>query len=75
MRANTAYLATDVQTVQVGWGDVREWAKKVFASDAMEDVVLAAANVAMVGTVMFSLHKAMQMFGSAGFGMTAFGPF
>ena len=75
MQANTDYLTPDVQNLQVGWGEVRAWARKAFTSDAMEDFLLATANVALVATIVLSLHSAMQAFASTGFGVTAFGPF
>jgi len=75
MRANTECLAAEVQTVQVGWGDPRAWAKRVFTSEAMECLLLTTAIVAMLGTIGFSLHKAMQVSASTGLGITSFGPF
>jgi hypothetical protein len=67
--------AKEVQTVQVSWGDLRAWAKRVFTSEAMGLLLLTTAAVAMAGTIVFSLHKAMQVSASTGFGITSFGPF
>lgn len=61
MRADTECLAARVQNVQVGWEDLRAWAKRVFTSEAMVCPLLTSANVAMVGTILFPLHKAMQV--------------
>jgi hypothetical protein len=75
MRANTECLAAKVQTVQVGWGDLRAWAKRVFTSEATECLLLTSAIVAMFGTIVFSFHKAMQVSASTGLGITSFGVF
>jgi len=75
MQANTDYLTADVQNLQAAWGEVRAWARKVLTSDATEDFLLATANIALVGTIVLSLHKAMQVYASAGFGPAGLGLF
>ena len=75
MQANADYLTPDVRNLQAGWGEVRAWARKVLTSDATEDLLLATANIALVGTIVLSLHKAMHVYAPTGFGPAGLGLF
>lgn len=46
---------------------VKEWAKATFTKERIHEAALCAATVSVIGTVLFSLHRAMESYIILGF--------
>ena len=68
-------MRTDGQTVrghemvalQMDLEGVKEWAKATFTKERIADVVVTVSTVAMLGTVLSFLHRAMENHTIVGF--------
>ena len=75
MQANTNVFETNVLELTTNWEIVRERAGEVFTKDRLVDALLIMANAALVGTISFSLYKAIQVSAYTGLGYAVFGHF
>jgi len=46
---------------------VKDWAKATFTKQRVQEAALCVATVSVIGTVLFSLHKAMDSYLIMGF--------
>jgi len=46
---------------------VKEWAKATFTKQRIQEAALCVATVSVIGTVLFSLHRAMESYVIMGF--------
>jgi hypothetical protein len=42
------------------WETVKSWAKATFTKERITDVVVCASSVTVLGTVLFTLYRAME---------------
>ena len=55
------------EAIHSEWEAVKEWAKATFTKEKFQEAALCAATVGVIGTVLFSLHKAMEHYIILGF--------
>jgi len=66
-------MATDARTLRTheamhpDWETVKGWAKATFTKERIREAALCAATVSVIGTVLFSLHRAMENYVILGF--------
>jgi len=64
-------IYTKVMTTQAAthldWETVKTWAKTTFTRERLQEATLCAATVSVIGTVLFSLHRAVQHYVILGF--------
>jgi hypothetical protein len=56
-------VRTDAQTLrgnEMDMGKVKAWAQRTFSKERIQEVALCVATVSAIGTVLFSLHRAME---------------
>jgi hypothetical protein len=46
---------------------LKTWAKTTFTRERLQEAALCAATVSVIGTVLFSLHRAVQHYVILGF--------
>jgi hypothetical protein len=66
MATHTGSMRTQTAS-RPDWGTVQGWVKTVFARERIQEAALFAATVGVIGTVLFSLHRAMQSYVVMGF--------
>ena len=68
MRTNgQAMKGHEMVTPHVELESVRAWAKRIFTKERLQEAALCVATVGVIGTVLFSLHRAMENFVIVGF--------
>ncbi len=55
------------------WSVIKQRAKKTLTRERITDTVLVTSSSAILGVILFALHKAMQNFTYTGFGITGYG--
>jgi hypothetical protein len=55
------------EAIHPDWEAVKGWAKATFTRERLQEAALCAATVSVVGTVLFSLQRAMGSFVIVGF--------
>jgi hypothetical protein len=50
------------EATHADWETVKGWAKATFTKARLQEVALCAATVGVIGTVLFSLHRAMESY-------------
>jgi hypothetical protein len=66
MTTRTKTMTTQAAAHQ-GWETVKAWAKATFTRQRIQEAALCAATVSVIGTVLFSLHRAMESYIILGF--------
>ena len=66
MTTYTKAMTTQAAT-HPDWETVKEWAKAAFTKERIQEAALCAATVGVIGTVLFSLHRAMEHYIILGF--------
>jgi hypothetical protein len=66
MTTHTKVMTTQAAT-HLDWETVKTWAKTTFARERLQEAALCAATVSVIGTVLFSLHRAMEHYIIVGF--------
>jgi hypothetical protein len=55
------------EAIHTDWEAAKEWAKAAFTKERMREAALCAATVGFAGTLVFSLHRAMEQYVIMGF--------
>ena len=55
------------EAIHPDWEAVKEWAKAAFRKERLQEAALCAATVGFAGSLVFSLHKAMEHYVIMGF--------
>ena len=55
------------EAIHQDWETVKGWAKATFTRERIQEAALCAATVSVIGTVLFSLHRAMESYIIVGF--------
>jgi hypothetical protein len=55
------------EAIHPDWEAVKEWAKSTFTKERIREAALCAGTVTFAGTLVFSLHKAMEHYIILGF--------
>jgi hypothetical protein len=66
MTTYTKAMTTQVAT-HPDWEAVKEWAKATFTKERIREAALCAATGGFAGSLVFSLHKAMEHYVIMGF--------
>jgi len=66
MTTNARALTTH-ETMHPDWETVKDWAKATFTRERIQEAALCVATVSVIGTVLFSLHRAMESYIVLGF--------
>jgi hypothetical protein len=63
-------MRTDGQTIrgnEMDMSQVKDWAMRTFSRERIQEAALCVATVSVIGTVLFSLHRAMESYLITGF--------
>ena len=60
-------VMTTQRVTHPDWETVKEWAKATFTRERIREAALCAGTVTFAGTLVFSLHKAMEHYVIMGF--------
>jgi hypothetical protein len=66
MTIYTKVVTTQAATL-LDWETLKTWAKTTFTRERLQEAALCAATVSVIGTVLFSLHRAVQHYVILGF--------
>jgi hypothetical protein len=66
MTIYTKVMTTQAATL-LDWETLKTWAKTTFTRERLQEAALCAATVSVIGTVLFSLHRAVQHYVILGF--------
>jgi hypothetical protein len=66
MTTYTKAMTTQTAT-HPDWDAVKGWAKATFRKERLHEAALCAATLGVIGTVVFSLHRAMEHYIILGF--------
>jgi len=75
MQVNTDVQEASAPGIQIDWEQIQRWSKTVLTRERIIEAVVAFVNVSVIGTIIFSLSKAVQFSAYTGLGYTAFGNF